>query len=443
MISAEVLVLGAGPAGIAAATTAAELGRKVLLLDDNRKPGGQIWREASTSTQQRDTAQQRDPRQRALDRLHRSTAQLLPGRTVFAASASGFVEALQETATHSTTEQIHFDHLILATGARERFLPFPGWTLQGVFGAGGLQALVRSGYPIAGKRVVVAGTGPLLLAVAAHLVHDGATVTTVAEQAPFAKLATFAASLWRQPGKLFQGAGYRATLRSNSYRTGCWVTEAIASPNTHTLSAVRLTDGHRTWTEPCDLLASGYHLVPNTELASLLGCAFDGSFVQVDADQRTSLPNIFCVGEPTGIAGLDAATVQGQVAALAAAGKSTASLRPRVLREKAFGQGLARAFALRSELRSLPHPDTIVCRCEDVRFSTLQGHTAWSSIKLQTRCGMGPCQARICGPAVEFLLGCKPASVREPLYPVPLQALCSPSEPIPQLSARPITEETV
>jgi NADPH-dependent 2,4-dienoyl-CoA reductase/sulfur reductase-like enzyme len=446
-IATEVLVIGAGPAGIAAAITAAEHGRNVLVLDDNRKPGGQIWREASTTTAASTHAKD-SKKHRALDRLQRSSAQILAGRTVFNASSTGFLEVLQQTASGSLIERIHFDHLILATGARERFLPFPGSTLPGVFGAGGLQALVRAGYPIAGKRVVVAGTGPLLLAVAAHLVHDGATVPTVAEQAPFSSLATFSASLWRQPSKLIQGARYRATLRSTSYRTGCWVVEAIPAKDTHQLSAVRLTDGKRTWTEPCDLLASGYHLVPNTEIAELLGCAFASSFVLVDEQQRTSLPKIYCVGEPTGIAGLDAAIVQGEIAGLAVAGKPTSSLRARAQQERAFAKRLEHAFTLREELRSLAKPDTIVCRCEDVPFASLQGHTGWTDIKLQTRCGMGPCQGRVCGPAIEFILNCKPASVRQPLYPVPLSALCSADEPAPQVPNIPIpkfqnTEETV
>jgi NADPH-dependent 2,4-dienoyl-CoA reductase/sulfur reductase-like enzyme len=180
--------------------------------------------------------------------------------------------------------------------------------------------------------------------------------------------------------------------------------------------------------------------VPNTEIAELLGCAFDGSFVKVDAQQRTSIPNTFCVGEPTGIAGLDAAIVQGEVAGLECAGESTQSLRGRVLKEQVFAKGLERAFGLREELRLLPRPDTIVCRCEDVRFATLQRNAEWSDIKLQTRCGMGPCQGRVCGPAVEFLLDCKPASVRQPLYPVALRALCSAIEPISEVEIIEISE---
>jgi len=438
-ISTEVLVIGAGPAGIAAATVAADHGRHVLVLDDNRNSGGQIWRESSTA-QTSSSYPRESKKQRALKRLHLSGAELLTGCTVFSASADGFVEALQETARGSAVKRVHFQQLILATGARERFLPFPGWTLPGVFGVGGLQTLVRAGYPVAGKRIVVAGTGPLLLAVAAHLAQDGARVTTIAEQAPFSALASFAASLWRQPAKLIQGARYRSSLRSSSYRLGCWVTEAIPSEDGRALSAVRFTDGKRNWTEPCELLACAYHLVPNTEIAELLGCVFDGSFVGVDARQQTSIPNIYCAGEPTGIAGLDAAIVQGEVAGLACAGKPTNALSSRLQSERVFAKSLERAFVLREELRSLPSPDTIVCRCEDVRFGSLEGHAVWSDIKLQTRCGMGPCQGRVCGPAIEFLLKSEPASVRQPLYPVPLRALCGATQQMPQVGRTEITE---
>jgi D-hydroxyproline dehydrogenase subunit alpha len=423
MTRTEVLVIGAGPAGIAAATAAAENGRQVIVLDDNVSAGGQIWREA-TVEEPGSSRVDDGSKGRALERLRRSGARVLAGRCVFGAEASGTVQTSHETGSGSLVEQFCFEQLILATGARERFLPFPGWTLPGVFGAGGLQALVKGGYPVAGKRVVVAGTGPLLLAVAAHLAQAGAVVSSVVEQAPLAQLAPFALLLWAHPAKLVQGVRYRAMLRKASYRTGSWVVEAIAGSDGQKLTAVRVTDGNRTWTEPCDLLASGYHLVPNTEIAALLGCEFRGTFVQVDKAQRTSLANVFCAGEPTGIAGLEAALVQGEIAGLACTGRGNARLEKRSASERAFGEGMEEAFALRRELRSLPRPDTIVCRCEDVTFGSLHGYTGWTDAKLQTRCGMGPCQGRTCGPAVEYLLGWRNVSVRQPLFPVPFQAFC-------------------
>lgn len=424
MMRPQVLVIGAGPAGIAAATAAAENGCRVLVLDDNLAPGGQIWR-AGTLHNHPSSAQSNSPKQQALDRLRQSDVQILSGRTVFDADASGTVQTLCESASGSVAETFQFEKLILATGARERLLPFPGWTLPGVFGAGGLQALVKGGFPVAGKRVVVAGTGPLLLAVAAHLAEDGAHVTTVLEQAPISKLLPFAASLWKTPAKLLEGAGYRSRLWNSTYRLGSWVTEAFPASDGQGLAAVRVTDGRRIWEEPCDLLACGYHLVANTEIAQLLGCKFRGQFVEVDESQRTSVSNVFCAGEPTGIAGLEAALVQGELAGLACAGSAGPQLTRRAALERSFGARLEKAFALRSELRSLPRAATIVCRCEDVAFASLSSRTGWTDTKLQTRCGMGPCQGRICGPAVEYLFGWKPVSVRQPIFPVPLQALCS------------------
>lgn len=420
----EVLVAGCGPAGMAAAAAAAENGLRVTVIDDNGSPGGQIWRSGMLASGKPSSGGGRQ-KERAAERLWRSGATVLGNRRLFSAHRDGTVQVLNESAGAGVVEEFRFKKLILAPGARERFLPFPGWTLPGVYGAGGLQALVKGGLPVEGKRVVVAGTGPLLLAVAAHLKEDGATVPLIAEQAGAVQLARFGSTLWRQPGKLLQGAGYRARLWNSSYRPGCWVVEALAGESLGTLRGVRVTDGRRTWEEPCDMLACGYHLVPNTEIAALLGCAFEGGFVRVDREQRTSLPGVFCVGEPTGIAGLEAALVQGEIAGLTCAGKDSARWQRRGAAERRFGMGLAEAFALRKELHALARPETIVCRCEDVPLGRVRGYTSWTDAKLQTRCGMGACQGRICGPAVEVLLGWKDRSVRQPLFPVPLEAFCT------------------
>jgi NADPH-dependent 2,4-dienoyl-CoA reductase/sulfur reductase-like enzyme len=418
MRHADVLVIGAGPGGIAAATAAANAGANVTVLDDNAALGGQIWRGGVVPEKRSRTS----PRDRALRAFAASGAELLAGRTVFAAPRPRTLQAFVEESM--TIENFTWDRLILATGTRERFLPFPGWTLPGVFGAGGLQALVKGGYAIAGKRVVVAGTGPLLLAVATHLQQAGAEIVAMTEQARFGSLVRLGASLLAHPRKLMQGAGYRVALSSVPYRTGCW---PVAAEGSDRLMGVRLTDGDETWTEACDLLACGFHLVPNTELATLLGCQLNGDVVAVDRLQKTSQKAIFCVGEPTGIAGVDAALVQGRIAGLAVTGREdeAAAFFAQRDRERAVGHKLDRAFQLRSELRNLAQPDTIVCRCEDVRYAQLEPHSDWTSAKLMTRCGMGPCQGRVCGPAVQTLFGWHNASIRPPLYPIPLSALLS------------------
>ena len=310
----EVLIVGSGPAGLTAAATAATHGRHVLLLDDNLSPGGQIWREATTAQEEESD----NVKRKTLLALRVSGACVFSGWSVFDAPRSGTVRALYESGSDTCTTDISYERLVLATGARERFLPFPGWTLPGVFGAGGLQALARGGFSVTGKRIVVAGSGPLLLPVAAHLRQMGARVTTVAEQASRRQLARFSAFLSRQPGKLIEGLQYRAATGGSTYRLGCW---PLAALGTQKVEAVRLTDGQRTWDEPCDLLACGFHLVPNTELAALLGCALRDGFIEVDDVQQTSVTNVFAAGEPTAIAGLESALLTGTIAGLAVAGR--------------------------------------------------------------------------------------------------------------------------
>jgi NADPH-dependent 2,4-dienoyl-CoA reductase/sulfur reductase-like enzyme len=416
----DVVVVGAGPAGLAAAAAAARAGRHVALLDENPRAGGQIWR-AGMGNSRAGSA-----RDRAIAAFESSGAEIFAGRQVVDAEAPGRLNAWVDS-TH-TLETFSFSRLIIATGARERFLPFPGWTLPGVFGAGGLQALVSSGFEVRGKRVLVAGTGPLLLAVAAHLKNDGAQIVCILEQAPTSRLAKFSAGLLSRPRKVLQGLALRAQLARVPYRAGSWPIEAQGREK---LTAVRFTDGHNVITENCDLLACGFHLVPNTELAALLGCTIADGVVQVDSHQQTSLAGIYCAGEPTGVAGVDAALLQGEVAGLAAAGlhHRAARLRARRDAEAAFGRAMTRAFALRPELLCLAKPDTVVCRCEDIRFAALQAqassHSGWTEAKLQTRCGMGACQGRVCGPALEAIFGWRNHSIRSPLFPIPVAAMCS------------------
>ena len=320
-----------------------------------------------------------------------------------------------ETATSGLTE-LEYKSLILATGARERFLPFTGWTLPNVMGAGGLQALAKSGLPVESKRVVVAGSGPLLLAVAAYLKRHGARVALIAEQADSSNVHRFASKLAANPGKLIQAIGLRTALVGVPYRMGCW---PIAAHGSEKLESVTLRSGSRTWTESCDYLACGFGLVPNTELAALLGCRIGDRGVEVDEYQQTSVKGLFAAGEVTGIGGLDIALAEGEIAGFAAAGQPEEARRRFAARDshRKFAIALETAFALREELKSLPGSDTLVCRCEDVSFAHVKEFSNWREAKLHTRCGMGPCQGRVCGSAMEFLLGWKPDSVRPPVFP--------------------------
>ncbi len=407
----DLLIVGAGPAGIAAACAAAESGRRICQVDDNPVPGGQIWRGEAANPSSRQARPW-------LDRFRRAGVELFPETRVIDQPSAGVL--LAESADSSF--EIRYEKLILATGARERFLPFPGWTLPNVMGAGGLQALVKAGLPVAGKRAVVAGAGPLLLAVAAYLRKQGADIAGIAEQASWSRLARFGLALTRQPAKLLQAAQLQWGLRGVPYRAGCW--PVLAEGNGKIESVVLHCRG-KTWRESCDYLACGFGLVPNLELALLLGCAVRHSFVEVNEWQQTSLAGVYSAGEPTGIGGVEGALIEGQIAGYAAAGQLDKARRRFGARNTArrFQVRLDQAFVLRPELKDLVTAETIVCRCEDVPFGRIQHQDSWKSAKLQTRCGMGPCQGRICGPAIELLLGWTPDSVRPPLYPAPVEHL--------------------
>jgi NADPH-dependent 2,4-dienoyl-CoA reductase/sulfur reductase-like enzyme len=414
----DVLVVGAGPAGLAAAHAAMTQGAQVGIIDDNPLAGGQIWRGGPDL--QADT---RAPRLwSALRASH--LVEFLPQTRVMYAPQPG--QLLVQTPSAAAT--LHYAKLVLATGARERLLPFPGWTLPGVTGAGGLQALAKGGYPLQGKRVVVAGSGPLLLASAATLKSKGAHIVAIVEQAGTSALLRFALGLLATPAKITQAMQLMTQLAGTPYLRDSFVHSAHGDG---TLQSVQIQRGGvpEMETLQCDYLACGYGLMPNVELAQALGCATatDGAqtVVKVDEFQLTSVPDIYCAGEGTGIGGVDLALAEGHIAGLAACGKAEPSkeaMQSRAHWEK-FAERLASAFALRPELRTLAGDDTIVCRCEDVCHSELRAHTSWRSAKLQTRCGMGPCQGRICGGATEVLYGWRPDTVRMPISPTRIASI--------------------
>lgn len=414
--SFDVVVVGAGPGGIAAATVAAETGKRVCLLDANPSIGGQIWRGLSSKT----TRHNRHAGQFAIwsARLANSGCTVRYGVEVIDAPAPGRLRS--ESADGG--DEVAFEHLILATGARERFLPFPGWTLPGVTGVGGLQALVKSGLDIADKRIVVAGSGPLLLAAAAALKDAGASVEAIVEQTPLAALVRFSLAALAHPYKLIEGADYRRRTLSASYRIGWWVTRANGQDR---VESVTLINGRKEQTLACDWLACAYHLVPNLELPRLLGCSIRAGYVAVDFLQHSSVPGLWCVGELTGIGGMEKALVDGQIAGFAAAGNlAWARALARQRRKWAsFAASLDRAFTPRPELRALPSAETIVCRCEDVTHRDLATRRNWREAKLHSRCGMGSCQGRICGAAAEFLYGWDAASARPPIFPAKISTL--------------------
>jgi NADPH-dependent 2,4-dienoyl-CoA reductase/sulfur reductase-like enzyme len=412
----DVLVIGAGPAGLAAAAAAASHGANVTMLDAQTHPGGQVWRH--------DLAHRASRRAR---RALRSIASVRWAHGMRVVDADVSARTLRaEDALHA--HEFHWDRLVLATGARELLLPFPGWTLPGVTGAGGLQALVKQGWPISGRRVVVAGSGPLLLAAAATLRARGAHVLAIVEQAGRQNVHAFARGLWRWPDKLAQAAVLRAKLTGVPFHCGAVVRRALGDDH---LQAVELDLDGKIERIECDHLAVGFGLVSEVGLARLLGCAFTDArhpAVRVGALQHTSVDGVYAAGEACGIGGMQKAGIEGAIAGHAAAGDESAACKLFGVRDHArrFAAAIEKTFAPGACVHTLADDTAIVCRCEDVTLGELRRFADARSAKLATRCGMGACQGRICGAALAELLGWSwHGHPRQPLFPARLATLAA------------------
>lgn len=410
-MTTDVLIVGGGPAGMSAAMAASGNDDvRITVVDDNPRIGGQIWRAELGKIKSAEARQ-------LVTLLDQQWVTVVNNASVFAHEAKSLLAETPNGKLH-----IKFNKLILATGARERFLPFPGWTLPNVFGAAGLQALVKGGLSIQDKRIVVAGTGPLLLVVAEYLASKGAQIVAICEQTTNRKLDRFALGLWRSPSKIIQGVALRGKLRGVPYYRNAWVSAANGNSE---LQNVTIDHFGKTADVECDMLACGFHLVPNIELARLLGCMIVDGFVAVDKHQQTSVRDVYCAGEPTSIGGIAASVIEGKIAGFAATEqfKQANSLMRMRRKTTAFAKALDRAFELREELKTLAASSTLVCRCEDVQYGKLTEYDDFRIAKLQTRCGMGACQGRICGAAVEFLFGWNNRAVRPPIFPVKMENL--------------------
>lgn len=406
--AADIVIIGAGPAGLSAALAAAPSGASIVILDDNSLPGGQIWRDGPNAHLPRAALELRE-RVAACTNIqtHNGT------RVVALAGERGLLLEDVERGW-----RLDYRTLILCTGARELLLPFPGWTLPGVTGAGGLQALIKGGMPVDGQRVVIAGSGPLLLASAATARAHGAKIVRIAEQTSWPALARFALKLPRWPNKLLQSFG----LYDPAYRADSHVVAALGSGH---LEGVRISQGGRLTEIACDRLACGFGLVPNVQLGQALGCTVDDGAIRVDAWQATSRAGVYAAGECTGFGGSEKALVEGRIAGHAAVGEHdrARALWPQRQRWQGFADALRRDFALDPRLNQLAQPDTLVCRCEDVPYSALAGKPDWTAAKLASRCGMGACQGRVCGAAARQLFGWQPPAPRPPFSPARVETL--------------------
>ncbi|MBB5783960.1 FAD/NAD(P)-dependent oxidoreductase [Nonomuraea jabiensis] len=450
----DLVVVGGGPAGVAGALTAALAGLRVALLDSSARLGGQYFRHAA------------DPKPApGLDRFLRQ-ARALDGRAdvllrhqVWSVSREpgGDLAVRCVTREAGAAERqavLRARRLLIATGAHDRPLPFPGWDLPGVLTAGGAQALLKGNGVVAGRRIVVSGTGPFLLPVATGLAGAGARVLGVLE-------ANGGLGLARHPllalGKAGEAAGYAASLARHRvpYRTRQAVVAAHGEREVEAVTVARLDQEWNvlaTRVVECDTVAVGYGFVPQIDLGTQLGCAtrndVDGSPVlDVDAAQRTSVPGVWAAGEPTGVGGWVLSETEGRIAGRAVVADARSSdtesglLLRRRERGRAFGEALQRAYPVKPGWQGWLRDDTLVCRCEEVPLARVReaqdlGATDARSIKLLARPGMGWCQGRICGYAVSCLAGEPQRPPRRPIaQPVTLGALAElPDGELPDVS---------
>ncbi|MFH9084790.1 FAD-dependent oxidoreductase [Streptomyces sp. NPDC017673] len=452
-------VVGAGPAGLAAALAAAARGVQVTLVDAADQAGGQFYRQPATALGAR-RPQALHHQWRTWERLrdglerHRAAGRIthLTDHHVWCVARDSPSGAFAVHALLGPTQEdgvtVRADAVLLATGGYERVLPFPGWTLPGVVTAGGAQAMLKGGLVLPGRTVVVAGTGPLLLPVAAGLAAAGARVAALVESAGPGALLHRAPALAAQPGKLAEGAGYAARLLRHGVRTLPRHT-VVAAHGADRLEAVTVAalgrDGRprpgSARRIPCDTLAVGHGMLPHTDLAETLGCTLSGTAVRVDAEQRTDVPGVWAAGEATGVGGAALALAEGHIAGRSAAarlrgtapdpGGWAAAARART-RLRAFATALDAVYAPPAGWADRIPDETVVCRCEEVTAGEVReavgslGAGDLRTVKLLTRAGMGWCQGRMCAPAVAGLTGCPLDPGRRPFArPVPLGVLAA------------------
>jgi len=447
----DVAVLGGGPAGMAAATEAARGGARVVLLEESPAPGGQVYRAPPAGFEMKpDRDRQEGDALRAA--LATSGAEIRTGCRVWGLGGGPLVPegepavpfSLSALGADGAPFTVQARALILCCGTHERIIPFPGWTLPGVIGLAAATILLKAQGMLPGQRVVVAGAGPLLYAVAAKILAGGGSVAAVVDAATSGEWLRALPALTARPDLLAQGAVWRARLLAARVPVlaGAQVT---AAEGDKVLSSVRI--GDRVF--QADALCIGHGLVPATEASRTYRARHahrpeDGGWVPVlDTAQRTSVPFLYAAGDGAGVRGAAAAPAAGRLAARTAlhdlgfslehASKEGAALK----RARRTGAAMARMMALRPAMVAAIPAETIICRCEGVTRAEIEhaataGASTINQLKHFTRCGMGPCQGRMCGEAAGALLAAARsvgvaelgfATGRIPLRPVPMASI--------------------
>ena len=418
----NVVIIGAGPAGLSASLAAAAAGAPVLLIDSNPRLGGQYWRMSADDFQ--DQHNQHFDLDTGLLLINavkaRKEIEVWSGSQIWNATNKDGKNTLR--VIYQGKERIvNTENLILCTGAYDRTLPFPGWDIPGVMTPGGVQSLLKGHGVLAGRRVVVAGSGPFLLPVAAGVVKAGGSVVALLEANKSRRWLTSFFVLLENTSKIKEAFYYIKTISEAKVRArfGQAVIAAHAASNGE-LESVDIAKIDRNFrikkvqNIKCDVAAIGWGFTADTSLAGSLGCnqlvaKDDGVVVWVDGEQQTSIPGVFAAGEITGIGGSDLSMAEGVIAGISAAkfvGCNVEVLkahRKRRAKRQRFANALIRAYPIKPGWKSWLRDETIICRCEEVCLSDLKhsinelGATDSRTAKLLTRCGMGLCQGRICG----------------------------------------------
>ena len=460
-MATDVLVVGGGAAGIAAAVVAARSGCSVTIIDSSPTVGGQYYRGAEPP--ESGSGLSYEALRRAFDELvaaRRIDRRLTTYAYALERRDRGFLLRTRGDDRHrADVAEIEACAVVIATGAFDRQLPFPGWTLPGVMSGGGAQALVKGSGVLPGQRIVVAGTGPFLLAVAYALISAGGSVAAVVEANDPLGLARHTRSVLPAAGKSADLARFLAALAKKRvpYLRRHRVRRAAGDGRLQSVTISRVDSSWHALAGTdrvleCDALAIGYGFTAQTDLAGQVGARMrigsdEGLAIEVDARQRTSIDGLLAAGETTGIGGVDLARMEGLIAGVAAvehcgrrpALSETAITRGMrdVVKLRGFADALHATFPVRDGWRDDVEDTTLICRCEEVSAGKVRsavgdlGARDARSVKLLTRAGMGWCQGRVCAPAVDALCGFDSAasliggSYRPVAVPVPLGAIAS------------------